>query len=145
MATQTESVTGFFDQVFGNIRKASEANVELQQELFRKWSEHWPGVPQVQGGYAERVQKFQKDWTKTVKSLLNRHREVLDEEYGLAIDSLEEAFWLAQSADPQEYAKRCESLCRKSLDVMREAGEMQVKELQDAFNKMSELMTKSVS
>jgi hypothetical protein len=117
----------------------------MQQELFRQWGANWPGFPQPQTAWVERVQKFQKAWAKTVKELLGKHREVLDEQYGLALDSLEEAFKVAQSSDTEEYAKRCESLCRKSLEVMREAGEMQAKELQDALSKWTELAAKSAT
>lgn len=146
MSTQTESVTGVFEQAFDNLRKAAESNIEMQQEMFRKWSAGWPGFPQQpQNAWLERVQKFQKDWGKAVKDVLTRHREVLDEQYGLAMDSLEDAFKVAQSSDPQEWAKRCEKLCRKSLDVMREVSELQAKELQDALSKLAELASKSAS
>ncbi len=143
MTTQTESVTGLFEHAFDNLRKAAESNVEMQQEMFRKWNANWPGFPQPQSDWLERVQKFQKAWTKTAKELLSRHREVLDEQYGLAVESLEEAFRVAQASDPQECSKRCESLCRKSLEVLRESSELQVKELQDALNKWTELAAKA--
>jgi len=145
MTTETESVTGLFEQAFDNLRKAAESNIEAQQEIFRKWNTSWPGFPQPQSAWVERVQKFQKAWGKTVKELLSRHREVLDEQYGLAQESLEEAFRAAQAADPQEYVKKCESLCRKSLDVLRETGDLQAKELQDALNKWTDLAAKSAN
>jgi hypothetical protein len=146
MTAQTESAQTLFEQVFDNLRKTAESQLEMQQELFRQWGANWPGFPQQpQTAWVERVQKFQKGWAKTVKELLTKHREVLDEQYGLALDSMEEAFKVAQSSDPEEYAKRCESLCRKSLEVMREAGELQVRELQDVLAKWSELATKSAS
>jgi mevalonate kinase len=129
--------------VFDNLRKVAESNIEMQQEVFRKWSAGWPGFPQPQSAWLERVQKFQKAWAKTVKELLGKHREVLDEHYRLAIDSLEEAFRALQSSDPEEYGKRCEALCRKNLEVLREAGELQAKELQEALNKWTELAAKS--
>ncbi|MFO0787823.1 MAG: hypothetical protein U0805_00095 [Pirellulales bacterium] len=142
MNAETESVAGLFEQAFDNMRKAAEANIEMQQELFRKWNNSWPGFPQPQSAWLERGQRFQKDWAKTVKDLFSRHREVLDEQYGLALESLDEAIKVAQSSDPQECAKRCEKLCRKSLDVLRESAELQAKELQDAFTKWSELAGK---
>jgi len=145
MRTQTAPVTGLFEQAIENFRKLAESNIEMQQEMFQKWGSNWPGMPQPQGDWAERVQKFQKAWSKTVKELLARHREVLDEQYDLAVSSLEEAFRLAQSSDPQECAKRCESLYRKSLTVVREAGELQMKELQEALSKWTELAGKSAT
>jgi hypothetical protein len=145
MATQTKSVTSVFEQAFDSLRKTAEANVEMQQELFRQWGTNWPGFPQSQNAWVERVQKFQKDWAKTVKELLSKHREILDEQYRLALESLEEAFRVVQSSDPEEYAKRCEALCKKSLEVLREAGELQVKESQEALSKMIGLAVKSAS
>jgi hypothetical protein len=143
MATQTESATNVFEQAFNSLRKTAEANLEMQQELFRQWGANWPGFPQPQNAWVERVQKFQKEWAKTVKELLNKHREILDEQYRLSLESLDEAFRVAQSSDPQEYAKRCETLCKKSLEVMREAGELQVKETQEALNKWIGLAVKA--
>jgi hypothetical protein len=143
MATQTESVTNVFKQAFDSLRKTAEANLEMQQELFRQWGASWPGFPQPQNAWVERAQKFQKEWAKTVKELLSKHREILDEQYQLAVDSLDEAFRLAQSSDPQDFAKKCEALCKKSLEVMREAGELQVKETQEALNKWIGLAVKA--
>jgi hypothetical protein len=145
MTTQTESVANVFEQVFDHLRKTAEANIEMQQELFRQWGAGFPGFPQPQSAWVERAQKFQKEWAKTVKELLTKHRETLDEQYGMAIDSLDEAFRALQSADPQEYAKRCEALCRKSLDAVREVGEAQVKETQEALNKWIALAAKAAS
>jgi hypothetical protein len=143
MATETESVTGLFEEVFDNLRKTAEANLEMQQELFRKWTANACGLPQPENAWVERAQKLQKDWAKTVKEVLVKHREVLDEQYRLALDSLEEAFRVAQSTDPQEFAKRCESLCRKTIEVMRDTTELQAKEIQDAFTKWIDLAAKS--
>ena len=109
MTTETKSVKGLFEEVFENVQKTAQANIEMQQELFRKWTAGWPGVPQPQANYVEKAKQFQKDWAKTVKELLNKHRDVFDERYQLAVDSLDEAFRVAQSSNPQEYAKRCEA------------------------------------
>lgn len=148
MATETESLQSMFEQVFDTLRKSAESSVEMQQELLRQWGAKWPGFPGLppsQEAWVERVQKFQKIWAKTVKELLSKHREVLDEQYDLALATLEEAFRVAQSSDPEEFAKRCESLCRKSLEVMRETGELQSKELQAALSKWTELAAKSAT
>ena len=143
MSTQTESVSSVFEEAFENLRKTAESSVEMQQELFRQWGAKWPGMPQPQNAWVEQVQKFQKEWSKTVKELLSKHREVLDEKYDLAIESLDEAFRVAESSDPQEYAKRCEALCKKSLEVFREVGEKQIKETQEALNKWMGLAMKT--
>jgi len=143
MATQTESTANVFEQAFDSLRKAAESGLEMQQELFKQWGATWPGISQPQNALVEKAQKFQKDWAKTVKEVLSRHREILDEQYELALESLDEAFRVGQASDPQEYAKRCESLCKKALQVMREVGELQVKETQEALNRWIGFATKA--
>jgi hypothetical protein len=143
MSTQTESISSVFEEAFENLRKTAESSFEMQQELFRQWGAKWPALPQPQNAWVEQVQKFQKEWSKTVKELLSKHREVLDEKYDLAIESLEEAFRVAESSDPQEYAKRCGALCKKTLEVLREVGEKQIKETQEAINKWMGLVMKT--
>ncbi len=145
MDTQTKPVSNVFEQAFDSLRKTAEANIEMQQELFRQWGANWPGFPQPQNAWVERAQKFQKDWAKTVKEMLGKHREILDEQHRLALESLDEAFRVVQSADPEEYVKRCEELCKKSLEVMREVGELQVKETQEALSKLIGLGVKAAS
>ena len=142
MATQTEPIASVFEQAFDNLRKAAESNIEMQQELFRKWGAAWPGFPQADNVWIDRMQKFQKDWTKTFTELTNKHRKMLDDEYRIAIDGLKEAFGVAECADPQEYRQRCENLCRKSVELMREAGELQMKETQEALNRWAALAVK---
>jgi hypothetical protein len=143
MATKTESATNVFEQVFDNLRKTAESNIEMQQELFRQWGANWPGFPHQENAWLDRVQKFQKEWSKTFAELVNKHRKLLDDQYRMAIDSLKEAFHVAESADPQEYQQRCEELCRKSLELMREAGELQLKETQEALNRWVAMAVKN--
>ena len=117
MTTQTESVSGLFEQTFENMRKAAESNIEMQQELFRNWNANWPGFPQPENAWLDRVQKFQKEWSKTFTELLNRHRKVLDEQYGWQSNRLEEAFRVAQASDPRSVpngAKLCAARVSKS-------------------------------
>ena len=145
MATQTESVKNLFEEAIENLRKTAESNLEMQQEMFRQWSENWSGFPQPQDAWRQKAQKFQKDWAKTAKELLDKHREVLDEQYQLAVDSLDEAFRVVQSSDPREFAERCKTMCRKSLETVRDAGELQAKEMQESLNKWIGLAVKSAS
>lgn len=145
MATQVEAVSNAFEQVFDNLRKTAESNMELQQELFRKWGASWPGFPHQENAWVDRVHKFQKEWSKTFTELANKHRKLLDDQYRIAIDSLKEAFRVAEAKNPEDYRARCEDLCRKSLDLLREAGELQIRETQEALNRWVALAVKGAS
>jgi hypothetical protein len=135
MATKTESVGTVFEQVFDSLRKTAESNIELQQEFFRQWGANWPGFPQQENAWLERVQKFLKEWSKTYTELMNKHRKLLDDQYRMSIEAMKYAFRTAETADPKEFQERCEELCRKSLELIREAGELQLKETQEALNR----------
>ena len=145
MTTQTESISGVFEDVFENLRKAADANIQMQQEMFKQWGAKWPGFPPTENAWLDRVQKFQKDWAKTFTELANKHRKMLDDEYRVAIDGLKEAFRVVESADPHEYRERCEALCRKSIEMTRELGELQMKEAQEALNRWVALAVKGAS
>jgi hypothetical protein len=132
-----------FEQVFDNVRKTAEANMQIQQEFLRQWQQLWPGVPNPQTAWLEQVRKIQREWAHTVGDLARKHREVLDHQYQAALDSLEQALSCAQAKDPEEFRKRAEELCRKTLECMRESAEAQVRELQNALTQWTELATKS--
>jgi hypothetical protein len=143
MSTQTS--TDLYGTVLQNMRNAAEANVKLQQDMFRQWSTLWPGFPSPQSAWLEKVRDFQHQWANTVSDLARKHREVLDKQYQAALESLEEALRLGESSNPEEFRKRTEQLCRKTLDCMREVSETQMKEFQEAASKWTELATKAGS
>jgi hypothetical protein len=114
----------------------------MQQDLFRRWGATWPGFPTIENAWLDRVQKFQKEWSKSVTESMNKHRKMLDDQYRIAIDGLKEAFRAIETADPQEYRERCENLCRKSVEMVREIGELQMKETQESLNRWVALVLK---
>ena len=42
-----------FEQVFENLRTATESSIQMQSELFKKWMATWPGVPVPPNGGCE--------------------------------------------------------------------------------------------
>lgn len=143
MATQT--ATNVYEEVLSNMRKAAEANLKMQQEVFQQWSALWPGFPNPQTAWLQKVRDFQHQWVTTISDLARKHRDTLDRQYQAALDSLEEALRVAEASNPEEFRKRSEQLFRKTLDCMREISETQMKEFQDAVSKWGELATKPVS
>ncbi len=136
-----ETKNAVFEEAFQNIRKATEANLKMQQELFSQWSHLWPGRPTSQPAWMESMNEFRTQWKETISELARKHREVVDREYQAAIESLDAALNLVDAKNPEEYRRRVEQLCRKTLDCVREAAEAQVREAQEAATKMTELMT----
>lgn len=130
-----------FEEVFGNLRKATEANLKLQQEMLRQWTSLWPGLPTPQTIWMDKVRDFQKQWADTVSDIARKHRETFDRQYQAALESLDAALRVTESSNPEEARRRSEQLCRKTLDCLREMSETQIREFQEAASKWTELMT----
>lgn len=143
--TPTDKSTSVYEDVFQNMRKAAEVNLKLQQDMFHQWSTLWPGFPSPQSAWLDKVRDFQRQWGNTISDLARKHRDTVDRQYQAALESLEEALRVSESTNPEEFRKRTEQLCRKTLDCMREVSETQMKEFQDAMHKWSELVTKAGS
>ncbi len=141
----TETTANVYQQVFDNLQKASEANLKMQQEMFRQWTSMWPGMPSPQSMWLDKMRDFQRQWGNTMSDLARQHRDTLDRQYQAALESLEEALRVSESTNPEELRKRTEQLCRKTMEFMREASEAQMKEFQGAMTKWSELVTKAGS
>lgn len=134
-----------FEEVFENLRKATEATVQAQQEMFRKGSSLWTSVPSSPSAWQEQVQKFQKKWHQTVTELLKKQRETLETYFNASRRGLEESFRLAEAKDPEEFRAKMLELWTKTFDYLRQTAETQLKDFQTAFEKWSELVTKNAA
>ena len=144
MSKETETGSKLLEDVFQNIRKAAETNLKMQQDIFQQWTHLWP-MQTPQSIWLDKVRDFQKQWSNTVSDLARKHRDTLDKQYQATIESLDAALRVAESSNPEEYRRRTEQLCRKTLDCMREMSETQLREFQDAVSKWTELATKVTS
>lgn len=140
MATQTP--TNVYDEVFQNFRKAAEANLKMQQEVFRHWGAMWPGLPTPQAAWMEKVRDFQHQWVSTISDLARKHRDTLDRQYQVALESLEDALRVTEASNPEEFRARTEQLFRKTFECVRDITEAQMNEFQEAVNKLGELTSK---
>jgi hypothetical protein len=141
----SESGTNVYEQVLDNMRKAAESGLKMQQDAFQQWNALWPGLPALpsaQGVWMDKVLEFQRQWSNTVSDLAHKHRSTMDRQYQAALESLDEALRVGESSTPEEYRKRTDQFCRKSLECMRETFEAQMKEHQEAMQKWGELVTK---
>ena len=141
-ATATESGSKVLEGVFQGVRKAAESNLKMQQEVFQHWAHLFP-IPSAQSVWIDKIREFQKQAANTVSELAHKHREVIDKQYESAIESLDAALRVVESTNPEEYRRRAEQFCRKTLDCMRDISETQLHEFQEAVTKWTELATKA--
>lgn len=131
------------EEVFQNVRKAAEANLKMQQEVFSQWSSMWPGIPTPQSAWLNQMQSFRKELAATISQVASKHQKVIDAQYEAALESLDSALKLSDVSTPEEARRRSEQFCRKTLDCMREVTELQVKEFQDVVSKWTDLLAKA--
>jgi hypothetical protein len=129
------------DEMFENFRKASESSLQMQQEMFKQWTQQWPTMPlNAAGVSAEWVRTFQKRWIEFVTDSLNEHRESLDSMYKTGIQVIEESFHLSEAKTPDEYRKMVEDLWRKLFTISRVQIESQLHDFQKAAEKWFEVL-----
>ena len=75
------------DQVLDSFRKASEGSLQMQQEMFKQWSQQFmSGAPTMGGGASnEWTRHTQKRWLELTVEMLNKHRASLDATYSTGI------------------------------------------------------------
>jgi hypothetical protein len=134
-----------FDQVFDNVRKATETSLQMQQDLFRQWTGCWPGFAKPQVPWPEQVQKFQKEWPQMMTEMMGKYRESIERQYKAGLKSLEEAFHVSEAKDPEELRKKTQELWRKTFECLHELAEAQVRDFEMAVEKWAEFAKKMAS
>jgi hypothetical protein len=140
-----------FEQVMDNYRKAAEATLQMQQELFQQWTQQWGQVPEslIPGvafgnGWAGQLDSLRRKWAATVTDILNKHHETLDTQYRAGIRTIEDAFRVGEAKDPEQYRKLVEELWRQSFACLSTVVESHMRDLQTAAEKWFEAASKSV-
>jgi hypothetical protein len=141
-----------FDQALDNLRKATEATMQFQQEMFRQWVQkcaEMPGVPTPAApfgkDFVEQIHAFQKQWAEGVTGLLNKHRETLDAQYQAGIRTIEETFRATDAKDPERFRKLVDELWRQSFECLKTMIESQLREYQAAAEKGFEAVSKGMT
>jgi hypothetical protein len=132
-----------FEPVFESLRKATEATVQMQQELFNKWARLFPALPMVPAAY-EPV-KFQKRCLEVITELTTKQRESLEAQFDAGVKTIEEAFRLCEAKDPEELRAKTVELWQKTFDCLRQVYDAQAKDFQTAVVKWGELVTRGAA
>jgi len=132
-----------FEEMFQNVRKATEATLKMQQDVLSQWSSLWPGMPTPQSAWINQIQQFRTKFAETVSELARKHRDVIDRQYIAAVESLEAALSVNDASTPEEFRRKSEQFCRKTLDCMRDMAETQVQAIQGAVTKWTDLVAKT--
>lgn len=129
-----------FAQLFESFRRASEATLQAQQDVFRQWVQQWPSVPgSSQGAPGEWSEAMQKRWLDSTKSFFNKQRELVDSTYRSGVDMIEQGFRVSDAKSPEEYRRLVEELWGKLSESFKQQSESQFREFQRAAERWFEL------
>jgi hypothetical protein len=123
-------------------QKATEANLQFQQDMYKKWSSLWPGMPGYQNIPAEQAQKFQKKWAEFVSDLLKRQGEFVEVQFKKGLQNFETFFQLGEIKSAEELHTKSKELWLQCFDSLRQAYEFQINDFQKAIGKWFELAAK---
>jgi hypothetical protein len=133
-----------FDQLFESFRKASEASMQMQQDVFKSWSQHWlSGPPNAAGLSAEWGRTFQKRGLELLVESLNKHRESLDSAYKTGIEVIEQAFSVSEARSSEDYRRMVEELWRKLYETFKDQSEAHLHDFQTFAERSFEMVRKA--
>ncbi len=132
------------DQMFESFRRASMSSLQLQQELFKQWTQQWPATPLSATGFStEWIQKLQKRWFEFTSESLNRQREMTDSLYKSLIQMVEQVSHLSEAKTPEDYRRNSEELRHKMFETFKEQSDAQFREFQKSAEKWFDVMPKA--
>jgi hypothetical protein len=131
-----------FATVFEGFHKATEANLQFQQEMYKKWVSLCPIGLSPSKVSAESVQKLQKKWAEFVSALLKRQGEFVDTQFKSGVQNVEKFFQLGETKSPEELRTKTLELWQKCFDGLRLAYETQLTDFQKAMGTWFDLVTK---
>jgi hypothetical protein len=130
-----------FNQVVDNFRQATEGTVQLQQEIFKKWLNLWPGTSSGAPSWPDQARDFQKKWVETVGDLLKKQREVTETHFKAGIENIEKAFQVAEAKTPGEIRAKSIELWQQCFDNLRKVYEAQLRGVEVVMEKWSGFIT----
>jgi hypothetical protein len=131
-----------FANVFESLQKATEANLQFQQETYRKLMTMWPGTPTSFAVGPEKVRELQKKWGEFISNLLKQQGEFTETQFKAGLQNIEKFFELGEVKAPDELRAKCVELWQKCFESLGQAYQAQITDFQKAMGKWFELVTK---
>lgn len=130
------------DQILDNYRKAAETTIQLQQDMLRRWTQYWPGMPD---GPDAQLADAPKKWAEALTGMMDKHRETLDAQYRAGIKTIEDAFRVGEAKDPEQFRKLFEELWRQSIQSLTTVVEAQMNDVQSVMQKWFEVASQGAT
>jgi hypothetical protein len=120
-----------FDQMMDGFRKATESSLQIQQEVFKQWTQQLMSAqPNMNGASADSTRTMQKRWIELTLEMLNKHRASIDAMYASGIQAIEQSFRITDAKSSDEYRRIVDELWHKLFDTLKSQLETQFRDVQ---------------
>ncbi len=134
------------DQIFELSRKAAESSLQMQQLIFKHWTQDWQAVsPAAFGISPDLATTMQKRLVDLTVESLNKQRETVDQAFKSGIQVLEQVNRISEAKSADECVRTAEDVWRKLFDNFKGQAENQVREFQSWAEKSFELAHKTAA
>jgi hypothetical protein len=130
-----------FSEVIVNLRKAADATLQVQQEMFNTWTGMCPLVPPPAAGWYEPIRQAQKEWAEILGELIQSQHEMLQVQFGAGLQSAADVFRLVHAKDSEELRARTIDFWQKTCDRIRQVYEAQVRDFRAVVAKGTGMIT----
>jgi hypothetical protein len=132
------------DQLFELSRKAIESSLEMQQVMFKQWTQNWLSTsPAAAGISADWGGTTRKRWVELTVEALNKQRETVDATYNLAIQSIERLARVSDAKSAEEWVRAVEDVWGKLFEGVKAQAESQFRDFQSWAAKSFEMARKT--
>jgi hypothetical protein len=135
-----------FDQMMDGFRKATESSLQVQQEIFKQWTQQWMSAqPSMNSASADWTRTMQKRWMDLTLEMLNKHRASIDAMYASGIQAIEQSFRITDAKSSDDYRRIVDDLWRKLFDTVKGQLETQFRDVQRWSEQSFEIAHKAQS
>src|SRR5579883_1208045 len=132
------------DQIYELSRKAAESSLQMQQAMFKHWTQDLPShSPMAAALSADWPGSMRKRWIDLTLEALNKHRESLDAMYKTALQTLEKSFRISEALSSEEFVRAISAVWQNLFEALKSQSEAQFQEFQSLAEKFLDMARKT--
>jgi hypothetical protein len=131
------------DQLLELSRKAAESSMQMQQVMFKHWTQNCVSAsPGAVGVSADWGGSQRKRSVELIVEALSKQREAIDSAYRAGIQTIEQVSRVSEAKSAEECVRAVEEVWSKLFDGLKGQAEAQFQEFQKWAEKSFEMMRK---
>lgn len=132
------------DQIFDMSRKTLESSLQMQQAIFKHWTQDLPSMtPAAAGLSTDWGGAARQHWARLVVEALTKHREWVDANYRAMINAIEKSFGIFQARSSEDAIRAAEEVWKSVFDSAKAQTETQFREFQSWAEKGMDMARKA--